>query len=817
MTDANHYKKLIWYLVAGILGLTIFFLFYPRMDDFASIQIEMSRDEVKQRVADIAEGLQYDLNNLTIAITLERNNDLLKFAQKKYGLMEVVRQQKKDLPSYYWHVELTRKEADERSSDSTVVAIGSSSEDESSWNKKKDTIIFEIAINGQILSIENNLPQFGDASDSLVNGDLAKIAQQQLLDFSPVNVTDWQLRTHSTEPQRIGVLNRYKWISHQVGWADSLTATIDYHGKKLQRFNLSAGPFTGKKAEAGDDYWYGLMTVIMIMLITILVLISLIQRLRQDKVEFKNAWMVAILSTLAMILISVAQMRFESGREILLYVLFITPLIGVVAFVLSAVSESIARDVWNEKLFSYDRLMRARFLSPRLGRSLLAGLGFAGILLEILVLLILIWDHFGEVWLKYDNNEVGNFVFRLPVLLNFGETWIRTVFVAFAVLFFLISYLRHFLRNNVLWLLACAVLFVAIPFRLFSVYPDYIPMSLNFFVGLILGWAILRFDLIAAWAALITVLSLLFGLPYLHQESSFLISQGVLSLLLPFGFLMIGLFGLRNGEVEDDVAEYVPAYLRRWQERERLQRELEIARNVQLDFLPRAKPEVTWLDVASICIPAYEVGGDYYDFLQLDKDHFGVVVGDVSGKGVSAAFYMTLMKGILKSQSRHVQSAREMLVQINDLFYENAHRGVFISMIYGVFDRRKQTFTFARAGHNPVISHYRQKNQAEQLASKGIAIGLDSGPIFRQALQEVEVPIHAGDVFVFYTDGFSEAMDSDHHEFGEQRLMAMIDQNIQTDATTVLQRIQADVGKFTSATPQHDDMTMVVVRIGKMG
>ena len=134
MKDENHFKQLAGYLIAGIFGLVLLFLFYPQLDDLASIQIAINKEEVKQRVAELVEELQYDLNDLAVAITFKRNNDLLKFAQKKYGLAAVARLGKNDLPSYYWHVEFTKKEDDDRVPDSTVVTIGSSSSEESSRN-----------------------------------------------------------------------------------------------------------------------------------------------------------------------------------------------------------------------------------------------------------------------------------------------------------------------------------------------------------------------------------------------------------------------------------------------------------------------------------------------------------------------------------------------------------------------------------------------------------------------------------------------------------------------------------------------------------
>src|SRR5690606_4425591 len=144
-----------------------------------------------------------------------------------------------------------------------------------------------------------------------------------------------------------------------------------------------------------------------------------------------------------------------------------------------------------------------------------------------------------------------------------------------------------------------------------------------------------------------------------------------------------------------------PAFAKNITERQRLQRELEIARDVQMSFLPKSTPDFSGLDIASQCIPAHEVGGDYYDFVKLDKNRLGIIIGDVSGKGTEAAFYMTLTKGFLKALSRSSDSPAAVLSNMNELFYENVERGTFISMIYGIFDIEKNALKLARAGHNP--------------------------------------------------------------------------------------------------------------------
>jgi sigma-B regulation protein RsbU (phosphoserine phosphatase) len=232
-----------------------------------------------------------------------------------------------------------------------------------------------------------------------------------------------------------------------------------------------------------------------------------------------------------------------------------------------------------------------------------------------------------------------------------------------------------------------------------------------------------------------------------------------------------------------------------------------------MSFLPANDPQFKGLDIAARCIPALEVGGDYYDFVRLDENRFGIIIGDVSGKGTHAAFYMTLAKGFVKALSKTVGSSSEFLIKINELFYENVDRGTFISMIYAIFDVGDRTLSFSRAGHNPVIAKHSGKRELELLNPVGLALGLEKGTIFNRTIKEIKVDMQKGDTFVFYTDGFTEARNKFNMEFGEQKLTDIISQSLELSAKEILENTIAGLKTFTGKALQHDDMTMVVVKI----
>jgi len=208
-----------------------------------------------------------------------------------------------------------------------------------------------------------------------------------------------------------------------------------------------------------------------------------------------------------------------------------------------------------------------------------------------------------------------------------------------------------------------------------------------------------------------------------------------------------------------------------------------------------------------------EVGGDYYDFIRINDRYMSVLIGDVSGKGVSAAFYMTMVKGIIKTLSKKTRDPATLLIEANEIFCENTPRNVFITIIYGIFDLKAQTLTVASAGHNPLIAWRNRTGKTEIVNPKGMALGLEPGELYRTIIEEKCIPIEEKDVFVFYTDGVSEAMNTKEEIFGEERLRLVIEQYAHLSPQLLQEKVVQAVSEFSGKAPQHDDLTMVVVKI----
>lgn len=247
-------------------------------------------------------------------------------------------------------------------------------------------------------------------------------------------------------------------------------------------------------------------------------------------------------------------------------------------------------------------------------------------------------------------------------------------------------------------------------------------------------------------------------------------------------------------------------------EKERMARELDIAREVQTKLLPNRIPSLPGLAISAGSVPAQEVGGDYYDFMMLDESRLAFIVADVSGKGTSAAFYMAAMQGIFKALSRVSAGPRDFVIAANGALSSLLERNIFVSVIYGVIDLRAETITVARAGHcPPAISTL--SGDAAYWRLHGLGLGLDvKGDIFAGAIIEDTRPLRPGDVLLFYTDGVTESRHSNGSEYGYDRLLEFVRKNRHEEADGIRALLLADLNEFVDYGSYGDDTTIVVVK-----
>jgi sigma-B regulation protein RsbU (phosphoserine phosphatase) len=258
-----------------------------------------------------------------------------------------------------------------------------------------------------------------------------------------------------------------------------------------------------------------------------------------------------------------------------------------------------------------------------------------------------------------------------------------------------------------------------------------------------------------------------------------------------------------------DLREYISTLKRTTAEKERMLKELEIAKGIQQSFLPDAAPEIPGFDLDGFNLPALEVGGDFYDFIPLDSDNTGLVIADVSGKGVPAALFMALSRTLIRASAHSIDDPAGSLLEANSHLVEDSKTSMFVTLFYAILDSRAKTLTYVNAGHNPPIHIGAGSGQVTLLAAEGIALGV----MDNITLASVKIPLKAGDLIVLYTDGVTEATNRNEEEYGVERLTACVEKNLQGTAREIREAIVRDVIAFAENQPQYDDITIMVLRV----
>jgi len=267
-------------------------------------------------------------------------------------------------------------------------------------------------------------------------------------------------------------------------------------------------------------------------------------------------------------------------------------------------------------------------------------------------------------------------------------------------------------------------------------------------------------------------------------------------------------FGLAGfDEVRRGVEAQRRELARKLESERRAAQELEIAKEVQSRLFPQVHPELKTLEYAGLCLQARQVGGDYFDFLDLGEERLGLVIGDVSGKGMGAALLMANLQANLRSQSAIALAHPELLLRsVNRLFYENTVESAYASLFFADYDDKVRRLRYANCGHLSGLL-LRSDNSLEQLDSTGTLLGL-----FKEwdcRLRECE--LFSGDVLALYTDGVTEASNDAGDEFGERCLIEGLRQHRELPCRALLTAIVDEVRRFNSH-EQHDDITLIIAK-----
>ncbi len=861
----NHFRDLLFLLV-GCLGAFWFYYSYPELDPMGYVEESVSKESVLSKSDSVISSWQVYSDEIIHRSEMESYRGIIDSLQHKFGRKGfkdlIQRPETKKFPLYFWKVDHYQKEDfynnGERFSNTLVSPEG----EIISYSMKSDAIKnlqpynnrvirgalglnFETTVENRAIedSLLTELLRFQNMSEEdyrsytliqklakKLGADLSQDGEVFIQDdiWSGVSKyledTYWKDYIFSKDSLEFQQDQGIRFVRLFLTSEDSVLGFLP----KLQIDLLPAGGIKAIALNIRDidipSRQYSDIMGVVIQFTFLCVGIWLISifylRIKAKAIDTQPAF---VISVLAGFMFSATQfLRFVNEIEFSVEAIqnislsdrfFIIGIMGavsaVVFFVLTSISDSVTRQHWPEKLKAWDLARRGFFKNKPVGRSAILSICIAGMLAGLWALLIQVFPgtHItADVRLQSSN-------FAFPSIAVLMENLLGSLLVVISLLMILGNQLYAITKTK--WLIPILSGFIFALFLEFFISLDVHPFNYSLIINFIVGAAFGAFYI--RYGFLTMVLSLFIFSGVFTTRAGWIIPNSpdanllyVFSVMI-FTMFILGFYFVLKGSEKKDLPDYVPTYIEDQAKEQRLDQELEIAQAVQKTFLPSRVEKLTGIDIAGICEPAQETGGDYYDMISLGKNRMAIAIGDVSGKGIQAAFYMTFVKGVLHSLSALILSPLELLNQLNRLFKENATRGTFVSMIYGILEADKREFTFARAGHNPMLV-VRENGDTEWLMTKGIGVGVASSMLFMKGTEEFTLKLKEGDVAILYTDGITEMMNISNQFYGEERLEKVVKGVRKGASSSILNIIISDVKEFKGVAKQHDDMTLVVIK-----
>jgi len=247
-------------------------------------------------------------------------------------------------------------------------------------------------------------------------------------------------------------------------------------------------------------------------------------------------------------------------------------------------------------------------------------------------------------------------------------------------------------------------------------------------------------------------------------------------------------------------------------EKKRMDSDLQVAQEIQRILIPAGSPTLRNYDIDGVNMPARQMSGDYYGYIRVAPDRWGIAIADVSGKGVSASLIMAMCHSVLRGQAAGKTSATEVLSQVNRQLYPDIKEDMFISMAYLLLDEKGNDITLCRAGHDAPLLYNAASQTVQKINPPGMALGIDSGDVFERVSRDYTLQMQPGDCLILYTDGITEALDAKGDEYGVKRMIQCIQAAAHEGAASIRKRLTDDLIAFIGNHPQNDDITLIVIQ-----
>jgi stage II sporulation SpoE-like protein/CAAX prenyl protease-like protein len=805
------FDKIKWWVV---IVLCLVAIKYLAPDNIAFSVIEkIDKYEVKDIATKFLDKSDFDISDYSSRVTRSINYLNIGYIENTIGKKKTRELIAKDaIPNNRWQVEFFKNIAKDQPQ--TLYNV---------W----------ISPNGKILGFRRILPDTMTIP-SIGEEEARQLAELYLTKKTYINLEEFNLQ-NSFATNRVNRSDfRFTWEKPADFTEGKYELNVTVQGNQIGRyeylFNLPEEVQSMMSDEFTKGTFFYLIQALFLLAIFVSALVMFLKKYHDGEIWMRMGVLLFIIYFVLGLIQSINELPVTgSGTgigsmsiinvQIIMFfvgVLLVNVFLGTLLLTSWAVGESYARRLWPEKMIALDSFLNKKFFTLKTGQSMLHG-GAVGFIVAVIYLaLFSLLTGKGSEVAQVSLGWGDVYPYYIPVLSVILNVIMFSLLFEIVFRFFIINVAYQRWKNKWLAIGISSILSI-VGYSLFSAYPviSSYPLNILFSLscGVFFGWLYFKYDLLTVIAAQAAANLVFYALPLFATTADWHIVSGnvlILLAIIPIGQILYSFYKKQTFEISNFG---VPGHIKRISERERMQKELEIARNVQVGLLPKSSPKVKGFDISGTCLPAKEVGGDYFDFVTLSPSKLGIAVGDVSGKGVPAAIYMTLTKGILQSHAEENVSPKLVLNKVNKLLYRTIEKNSFVSMFYAILDTDTKKLTYARAGHNPGIVVSQGDGDSTLLTAEGIALGLEEGTVFEKTLQENTIDVHSGDTLVFYTDGIVEAMNEQLDEFGEDKFLDIVAENRNLTSSQMIELILKEVKEFASNYPQNDDITLVVIKV----
>lgn len=801
-------EKNIHWLAISVIAIIVLAILYP-FSLQSRLSVNSSNTEVREKAKEYMRDFGFNPDDFEIDIYENFNLSLIKYPVSREGIESIERIQKKDSVAMYgWQVIFYPLAPRTQNSYSYFLNLGSS---------------------GDLVVIQRQLPD-SVAVSPITQEYAEQIAKESLCNKAGIDLKGFTL----TEKQAVQKTKRtdytFRWERPLEIEGTKLVIEAYVQGDEFGGFRKNYYLPEGSFSSFAESYSiYFMSASIFVFLYLIFSMYLFIKKYHQGEVWLSAAGRVFVVFSITYFIFSM-NMYYQIGAGImigtlnLLYLKYISLafngilinlFFGILLYTTWAVSESFSRSLFPEKLKSFDAYIRGRWFSRQVGESSLRGVTLALILFTTLFFMGVLITGKGSAYILSVRSPFSMWNTLFPSLGILTQSVVTATLTSISIVAFMVSVTYQKWKNKTLSFLFSVVLFTILsPLVIDNPGSDNVVIIILYaiFFGAAITIIYMNYDILTTMVTigLFSVLAEFSALLSVSHSAAYIhFAVVVLALLFPFFLYAMSIYKNEDFVIDD---YGVPSHILRISEREVLKRELEIASQVQLGLLPKIIPTISRYEVVGISEPALESGGDYFDYIPLANDKIGIAIGDVSGKGVGAAIYMTLTKGILQAHAEEETSPSKVLYKVNRLLYRTIEKQSFVSMIYGVIDYKSNSITHSRAGHNPAMLYKSADGSISELTPRGMALGLDDGALFTKYLEEATTKVDPNDVVLLYTDGVTEARNESGEEYGTLRLSSFLKKHADRSSERFIELLLKDIKSFTGLFPQVDDITLLIIK-----